>query len=404
MPPRLTFKTTTLYALCVLFVVDILISFNYFFSNVFLTRAAVDANKVVCPPYFKDCLFAYVLDAPPQGYSQNILFMIIGTFIFVALFFLYKKNFTYFSWFISVPLFFKIALIYFLTYLIPGNFHVFGIFFGLILLFSLYKIFFLRLLIVAFYLCASVVKIHEGYVTGTVFSSLALGAPIVPDTLLPYVGVGFFLMCSILPLFLLSTIAKVRLTALALLTIFHLYSITMVGFRYPILLLPILWLLFYFEEEKIVFQKQYLKDYVGVLIISLMVFLQFVPLFIQGDERLTGEGYRYGYYMYDGNHQCVSTKKVFFNNGETKDIVWENTKAMYACDPYEEWYKIQRWCDPKNVSKIAWTYDHSLNGALYRRIVNVENACGLLYHPFSHNAWINEQGEILQKSVIKNSI
>jgi hypothetical protein len=135
-----------------------------------------------------------------------------------------------------------------------------------------------------------------------------------------------------------------------------------------------------------------------------MFSLQVIPLFIKGDERLTGEGYRYGYYMYDGNHQCESVKKIYFKDGTNKEIKLESKIAMYSCDPYEEWFKIKRLCNPEKVEKVEWTYDHSLNGDKYKRIVDVENACLLNYKAFSHNKWINESGEYTEKEVIKNSI
>ena len=400
------FKDSVLYALCFLLIVDLWNTLLFFGSNILklqITKAQVLSNSAVCPPYFQDCLSLYVFDVPPDGYSQNIVLAGIGGLVFLALFFLYTRDFVRFSYCIAIPLFCKILIVYFLTYLVPGNYNVLGIFFGLILLFSIHKIFFLRILMVSFYLCASVLKVHSGYLTGTVFSSLALGLPLVPDIVLPYVGIIFLLICIIPPLCLLAPSKRIRLVALFILTVFHVYSASVVGQRYVVLVLPILWLLFYFKEESFVCNKQYLKDWGGIIIISCMLLLQCLPLFIQGDERLTGEGYRYGYYMYDGNHQCVSTKKIVLDNGEIRNLVWENKKAMFACDPYEEWYKIKRWCDLEKVRNIEWTYDHSLNGAPYRRIVDVKNACELTYHPFSHNEWIREDGATIDKKVIKNS-
>lgn len=178
----------------------------------------------------------------------------------------------------------------------------------------------------------------------------------------------------------------------------------MVGFRYPILLVPLLWILFHYEKEEFTFERKYLKDYIPLFLLCSMCLLQVLPFFIQGDSRLTGEGYRYGYYMYDGNHQCESKKKIYFKDGTIKELFWENKKALYACDPYEEWFKIKRWCNPEKVTKVEWTYDHSLNGLPYKRIVDEKNACTLVYKPFFHNTWIQEGGVYVDKKVIKNSI
>jgi hypothetical protein len=401
----INYKENTVYILSFLFIFDLFQTFSRWINDNFTTLNYIKNNLAVCPPYFQDCLRYYFLDNTPVSYGQNILYMILGIFLFLALYFLYVKDYNKFLLFVSVPFLYKIFYQYFLTYLVPGNYNVLGIFFGLVLLFSTYKIFYLRVLLVSFYFCAAVVKIHEGYFTGSVFSSLNLGVPLIPNIFLSYVGILFFLLCIIAPVFLLFSKNKnTKLISLIMLTCFHLYSITMVSFRYPILIIPILWLLFYFEKEDFVLDKKYLKDYFSIFIIGFMFSLQVIPLFIKGDERLTGEGYRYGYYMYDGNHQCESVKNIYFKDGANKIIKLENKIAMNSCDPYEEWFKIKRLCNPEKVEKVEWTYGHSLNGDKYKRIVNVENACLLNYKAFSHNKWINEKGEYTEKEVIKNSI
>lgn len=401
---KFNFGSLTLSALAFLFLLDLVQSFSTYIDLPHVTLEAIKNNTAVCPPYFTKCLNLYFFDTLPTSYSQNIFYAILGTFIFAAFVFLYKKDYFKFVIFSSIPLLYKIFLIYFLTYLIPGNYNSFGVFLGIILLFSAYKVFYLRILVCLFYLCSAVIKLHQGYLSGEVFSSLNLGAPLIPSYFLEYVGVLFFLMCALAPFFLLNGNKRVRVFFLLVLTVFHLYSIIMVGFRYPLLLLPIIWILFYFEDQKVELKRLYLKDFVGMLTLGLMVLLQLLPLAIRGDERMTGEGYRYGYYMYDGNHQCSSHKKIYLESGEIRDMFFENTKALYSCDPYEEWFKIQRLCGSPLVSNVSWTYDHSLNGGQYRRIVDSFNACILDYSPFIHNEWINENGPIQDREVLKNSI
>ncbi len=401
----INFKEPILPTICFLFIFDLFQTFSSWIGNKYITLQYATNNMAVCPPYFQSCLRYYFLDTVPISYGQNILYMVLGVFLFLALYFLYTKEYQKFLFFISIPFLYKIIYQYFLTYLVPGNYNVLGIFFGLVLLFSVYKIFYLRVVFVVFYLCAAVIKLHAGYMTGSIFTSLSLGVPLVPRFFLPYAGMFFFLLCVIPPLTLLfSKNRTYRLSALILLTGFHMYSISMVGFRYSLLLLPLLWLLFYFEKEEIIFEKKYLKDYFAIIAIFVMVLLQTLPLYIKGDERMTGEGYRYGYYMYDGNHQCESHKKIYYKDGSTENLQAKNTTAMYSCDPYEEWFKIKRFCRLEKVQKITWTYDHSLNGLPYRRIVDSEDACVLQYKPFSHNEWIDEDGEVLSKEVVKNSI
>ena len=401
----LDFGRNSVYSLCYIFLLDLVHTFSVWKNESLVTLDAITKNTAVCPPYFQNCLSYYFLDTVPISYGQNILYMTLGGLVFLALYFLYQRKYALFALTVLIPLVYKFGYLFFLTYLPTGNYTVFGLFFGLVLLFSSYKIVYLRILVVAFYLCAAVIKLHEGYLLGDVFSSLALGVPGAPAFLIPYIGIAFLVFCIAMPLGLLFSKKTIwRNGFLWAITLFHIYSISMVGFRYPLLLIPILWILFHYEKEEFSFEKKHCKDFISIFIIAVMILAQGIPFFIKGDERLTGEGYRYGYYMYDGNHQCESKKIISFKDGTIKEMFWENKKAMYSCDPYEEWFKIKRWCNPDKVASISWTYDHSLNGKKYRRIVDEKNACNLMYTPFKHNQWIQEEGVLLDKEVIKNSI
>ncbi len=401
----LDFKSTTLYGLCFLLILDIIQTFSRWINEGFVTLDAITKNTAVCPPYFQNCLSYYFFDTVPISYGQNILYMALGGLAFLGLYFLYSKDFLKFFVCILPLIFYKIIYIYFLTYLTTGNFTVIGIFFGLILILSSYKIFYLRVLIVLFYLCAATIKLHDGYMSGSIFSSLKLGAPLIPEILLPYTGIVFFALCIVAPLGLMfSTKESWRTFFLWLLTLFHIYSISVVGFRYPLLLIPILWILFHYEKEDYILHKKYLTDWISILILLAMCVFQSLPFFIASDAKVTGEGYRYGYYMYDANHQCESRQTINFTSTSSQERVWKNNRALYACDPYEEWFKLQRLCAIAGVTTISWTYDHSVNGSPYRRIVDTKDACKLDYSPFKHNLWIQEDGPTIKKEVIKNSI
>ena len=143
------------------------------------------------------------------------------------------------------------------------------------------------------------------------------------------------------------------------------------------------------------------------------------PWLIAGDRRITLEGNRYGMFMFEANHQCVGTVKTYRaikvpitpsikqnnqctgrrcvtsskiyeeDNLQVREERIEIGAAWNRCDPYVEWSWIQRLCrkDP-SIRRIAFTFDHSINGGPFYRIVDEANICGLVYKPFSHNDWI----------------
>jgi hypothetical protein len=117
--------------------------------------------------------------------------------------------------------------------------------------------------------------------------------------------------------------------------------------------------------------------------------MQFVPILIPGDHRMTLEGNTYGLYMFEANHQCVSHITVSYTNGKKWSGDSESPDSYKRCDPYAYWYHLSQACkrDPQ-IQTIAWTLDHSINGGPFYRIVDVPDACALTYQPFTHNAWI----------------
>ena len=86
---------------------------------------------------------------------------------------------------------------------------------------------------------------------------------------------------------------------------------------------------------------------------------------------------------------CIrdSTITEHFENGDTNTRVQTNAVARNRCNPYNYMFLIRQRCE-EDVERIAWHFDHSINGDPFLRIVDVENACDLEYKPFSRNSWI----------------
>src|SRR6185437_8868018 len=80
---------------------------------------------------------------------------------------------------------------------------------------------------------------------------------------------------------------------------------------------------------------------------------------------------------------------VRYQDGTEKPGSVSSDRAQDRCDPYTYWYTLNQMCqrDP-SIESVRWTFDHSVNGGPFYRIVDVPNACALTYKPFGHNAWI----------------
>jgi hypothetical protein len=132
------------------------------------------------------------------------------------------------------------------------------------------------------------------------------------------------------------------------------------------------------------------KSIVGWGLIVVLLLLQSVSWIIPGDVKLTLEGNYLGLYMFEANHQCVSSAHVFRNDGSFKEIRKGAALARSRCNPYQYLFELQRLCKEtgQNIAKIGWQFDHSINGGPFYRIVDEDDACSLTYNMFIHNDWI----------------
>lgn len=365
--------------------------FNQWLLQRATTLDAVTDQSFVCWPYFQNCDFLYVLRTLPEGHSQPLLYMtLFGSFLLAA-YFMYRGR-----WVLAhlslVPAFlWHFFILFFLTYLLGGNYEYYLAILAATLLFFPHKEFFLKLYIVLFYVLSTATKIHEGWVLGTYFSALKTGLPLFPDWSIPLwtnLVIGMELVGS---WFLLSKRTVLQRSALVFFAAFHLYSGLLVSFRYPSTILPTLLILFgpLYRHTPIPFDR---KAIVGWALVPLLFSAQFLSNIIPGDEKLTLEGNRYGLYMFEANHQCISAATVHFVNGLSTTRTEANSLARNRCDPYQHWFKLQSKCAAsERVERISWVFDHSVNGGPFLRIVDVADVCALDYKPFSRNEWIRTE-------------
>lgn len=368
--------------------------FNYFlvFSvwvrDSLITPEAVSALWYRCPPYFQSCDVLYFLHALPDGYSQTIFYMCLFTLLLWVVYLLSQKEWRRAQIALLFPFAWHFLNVFVFTTLYAGNYEYYVFIFGVILLFLPHKEFFLKLSLVVFYMLSSFAKIHPAWIEGGYFTALKLGLPVFPDWSIPFWTNLVMGMEMVGAWFLFSKNQLLQRGVLLFFITFHLYSGIFVEYRYPATVLPFLLITFgpWYRHTPVPLDKRSMFAW-GFFI--LLFFCQISPKLISGDEKLTLEGNQYGLYMFESNHQCISTVKTYYEDGTSIEGARVYVSARYRCDPYTHWFWLHQVCERNAaIQRMSWTFDHSINGGPFLRVVNVPDVCSLTYKPFSHNEWI----------------
>lgn len=363
-------------------------AFNSWFYQRVTTLDAYLDGSYTCWPYFQSCEKLLFLRTLPEGYSQPFLYMVLFGLLILAVYFALKKEWVKAHMALLPAFFWHGFTIFILTFSISGNYDYYLFLLAFTLLFLPHKEFFLKLTLVLFYFVAATIKIHEGWILGTYFSALKTGLPIFPDWSIPIWTNLVIFMQIVGSWFLLSSNKLLQRTALLFFVTFHLYSGLLVGYRYPVTVLPSIIILFgpLFRYTPPPFDR---RAVAGWLVVVFIAASQSMSILIPGDVKMTMEGNKYGLYMFEANHQCISTTDIHYIDGTNQIIEKESESSRARCGPYSYWFRIKTACErDKEVESIEWTFDHSTNGGPFTRIVDVEDACDLKYKPFSHNNWI----------------
>jgi hypothetical protein len=383
------------------------VTFYHWISSNVATVNTFSAGKAICPPYFTSCGDYYFLQALPHGYSQSffyvLLFLVLGYGVWSAFNNDWKGAYAA----ILIGFTWKLILGFSLTYGFLGNFDYYDMALAFIFLFVRSKEYFVKIAFVFFYFLASTIKIHESWILGNYLRGFVLGAPFISNDLLIYFTNFVIIMQIIGCWFLLSNNKILQRLAFAYFMLFHIYSGIIVEYRYIAISIPALFILFY-EHTTFKIKSISKQTIFGYLFLLFLLCGEMVAIFIPGDQKKTLEGNYWGLYMFEANHQCISTTEVIYNDN-SKSLIEkkESHISNNRCDPYKYWFILKTKCERnRNIESIKWTFDHSIDGHPYERIVDVENACSLQYSTFAHNSWIklDNEAHILNLPVYKNSI
>lgn len=368
------------------------VSLGFFLSFIITFYGWTSSNVAdnVCSPHISNCDFYKSLlwfMGFPSSYELSTFYVLLLGVIFIWLYALYKNDHEVVWYSILILFLYKWLHIYVFS---SGNYDYYDIVLVAVFLFAKNKLYFLRITYVLLYFLAATIKFHPGWVLWTYFTTLQTGIPIFPDATTA-LWTNLVILTQILlcwGLFmkkntLLFIIAEIFFLA------FHFYSWILVEYRYLLTAIPMMVVLFVLPEY-VSYKKT--KNIFIYIFISILFLLQSIAFLIPWDQKLTLEGNKYGLYMFEANHQCITRYEFFSPDGKSNSQTTTSKVARDRCDPYTAVEKYKKFCT-KNIERISITHDHSINGGPFYRIVDEYNLCNLNYRPFVHNSWIKSELE-----------
>lgn len=369
------------------------LSFSQWIKLDSVTLQTAAEGRHVCLPWFQNCEALYFFHGEPLSYGQNTFYAFLAGIILASALAAWRERWALAHVLLLPPLLWKITYVALLTHSAQVDFEYFHIPPLLVFLFARHKLFFLRRSWVLVYLLAATMKFNESWIVGNYFTSLSLGMPWVPNALVPWITNAVALFEIISPWLLLSANKNLRYGSLALWILFHLYSILLVDFRYPLHCTPLLLALFLPQpqenESKPLFGRAHAF---GWLLMAALFIVGLLPRLIPGDKLYTLQGIKFGVGMFDANHQCVSEAQIQFASGETRSLTEPSGSGMSRCGPYPIFFRMKQRCEKEGVTAIRWTFLSSVNGGPFYKLVDTANACALEYKPFGRNDWILDPG------------
>lgn len=345
-----------------------------------------------CWAYFENCKDYFPFETLPNSHNYLILNGLILTLLFAAIWSSIQARWGSAHFFLGLVLIWKFCLNFIVINSHQTNFELLHLIPSFVLLFCRNKLFSLRITWALACLFAARVKLNEGWILGSYFTSLRLGLPLIPKPLIPIVTNAVILGETILSYGLIAKNNRVRQISLSSWLCFHLYSATFVGFYYPVRCLIFLGTIFAFPQYDSSFAKSESKQMSlrSWVAIGLIVFINFLPSLVSKDPNLSTEGLDYGFFMINSNYQCLNSVTTLNSAGAViKNRKSGSTAAMNRCFVIDTFQAIKRQCTHLGPGQtITWSFLQSQNGGPFYEIISEPDACALTFNAFTPNSWI----------------
>lgn len=380
--------------------------FGFGFSlNSMRNLASNASNKIesfqqVCPPYFQTCSNLSLPATLPESWGNNILYACLGFLVFLSAYFFYKREYKRSLLALSIPTIFQFlaSILFSIHTSIPFEFfHT-----GLILVFIFFpnKLDNLRLTFVVLYFCAGLMKLDSSWIGGAFFSSLELGLPLVPRSLIPFATNIVIIFELFFIFFLLGKNSKIRSLTFKFFIFFHLYSIILVGMRYPYHCLFIFYLLFN-NSEKNTFPAPTEQKRVLFFLLYPIVILIFnlIALGYGESAKITYKGFHPSLNMFDANRVCIINFTKTLRNGTSNNYEFIHHDSYQRCNLYENFYRLKSECNRnKEIDSIHLSFRAAINGGPILKYVDHVNICQVSFSAYSQDSWIAGDSD-LQKQL-----
>ena len=350
-----------------------------------------------CWSYWPQCHDYLHFAAFPFSYLYTEWMALLLGLMLVSLWAALKNKWCLAHFFLLIPVVWRVIFQFALVNYHTVNFDFFYLAPTFILLFARNKSQNLKYIWILCYLFAARVKLDDGWILGTYFTSIDLGFPFLPKALTPLATNITILFEIVASLGLLAHSNFKRQCSLYAWTGFHLISAITVGYLYPVRCLLFLWSLFGFGV--VPKSKEYLglkKSLAATFIFTAFCLTNFIPSMIPGDVNQTFAGIDYGFHMIDANHQCLNKVRHFSSNNQVLEEYSTGTRNPFGrCYPDEFLRNLKdNNCRSLSVGEhIEWKLWHSKNGGPFYETINTSDACHLEYQAFAKNSWIKEPSE-----------
>lgn len=305
------------------------------------------------------------------------------------------------------------------------NYNLYDIIFLGVFLIAKNKILVSKLTYIFLYFACSTIKFDEGWIFGQYFTTLGFGLPGVGSNQSGAIMAGNLVILSQLFFgwLLFARNDGLRRAAFFFFVVFHIYSTAIVGLRFPLSTLPLLFVLFapdlrstwstierarpegrwlHLPESLRGFQD---KKLILALFIILMVG-QSYKVAIPGNEKLSFEGSGFNFFMFDANHQCAAGYELKQKEGANLKLF--ETGSVYAqhrCSAYVYLKAGQnKFCSRPDKDQIVFSLYSSVNGGALHKVVDQVSLCSTTYNPFWSNEWINNTDSAKTEIRVKENV
>jgi hypothetical protein len=349
-------------------------------------------GSLSCWSFFQKCHEIVPIPELPHSYFYTgLMAFLLGIHLFVAIS-CFKKKWLQAHFFLLMIMCYKFLFHFVLRDTGYQNFEFFMQIPAFVFLFSKDKILSLRWVWSSLYFFAASVKFHESWIAGTYFTSMNLGLPLVPLSLTVLVSQSVILFEIFFSFGLVSKNFFYRQISFWLWVLFHLYSVFLVGYFYPIRGLVYLFCFFYPLNKREDFKPKGFNKRPALVTLFLVLFsLHFLPLMKTQDTKFTFEGLGSSFFMFDSNHQCfIKTRYYDKDQNVLHSEKYYFLDSRSRCSPWHALQRIQFLCEKLKAHSAYYTHDHSINGNPIYRMVDEKQACQLEYNFFGGNSWIKD--------------